>query len=191
MTIQHLWATPVYRKNINDPELVNRLINEILCDPDATSNNACLLSSQKVSKLIEENDGLFSEVVKHLSKATDDFFKEVFGVTNVKYIIESFYLTHKQGGNVKYHNHPGSSLTGILYLNVPSGDLVLVDPRTNANRGIMREIINTGHFSPVVLTPEAGEIIMFPSYVHHYAFPNVYQEPRIVLPFDVNSLDGD
>jgi uncharacterized protein (TIGR02466 family) len=188
MSIQKLWATPIYRANINDDALIQAIVNEVMCDPDASSNNACEISRDKACKKIAENDGVFSVAVQYMYKAVEEYLQEAYGVINAEYHIDPFYLLHHQGGSVQYHNHPGSSFTGILYVSVPSGHVSLLDPRVNANRGMMPAVQDMGHFKPVDILPVAGDIIIFPSYVYHLGTPNLVRQPRIVMPFDVNAV---
>lgn len=191
MSIEHLWSTPIFRTRIDDANLIHSLASEILCDPDVSHDNACEISREKVLKRIAENDGLFSVVADHIKNAVDEFLKQAYNLVDVPYNIEPFYLLHHLGGSVRYHNHSASSLTGVLYLNVPSGNVTLIDPRVNANRGMLPAILESGHFNPVEITPTAGDLIIFPSYVYHLGSPNLSREPRIVLPFDVNPLIDD
>lgn len=177
--------------SIKDDLLLDALAVAIMCDPDAAENYAAKATKETVRIQIESGNTLFCDINSRLRVAVDQYFERAYNIVDAEYRLEPFYLLHQKGGHVNYHNHTGSSLTGILYVNVPSGGLTLYDPRTNANRGMMSAMLNSGAFSPIELRPERGDLIIFPSYVFHQGTPNYSNEPRIVLPFDVVPDEND
>lgn len=96
--------------------------------------------------------------------------------------------------NVKYaynnvHNHPNSMLSGVYYVKVQGncGDLSLFDPRKQA--WIMqpdfseRSVMN----APVqFIAPQAGNLIIFPSWLEHGVNQNLSDAERVSLSFNVN-----
>jgi len=96
--------------------------------------------------------------------------------------------------NVKYaynnvHNHPNSMLSGVYYVKVQGncGDLSLFDPRKQA--WIMqpdfseRNVMN----APVqFIAPQAGNLIIFPSWLEHGVNQNLSDAERVSLSFNVN-----
>lgn len=185
ITVENLWVTPVLRTNIADSVFIEQLLHHILADPDAASSNAASATRDKIDVAIANRDPLFVKAEQCIRQHVDAYFKQVHNLESVNYKLEMFYLLHSQGRHVKYHNHKGSTLTGVLYVNTPSGNLTLLDPRVNANRHVLKQVLDTGHFDPVEIAPTAGELIIFPSYVYHFGTPNMSPAPRIVLVFDV------
>lgn len=185
MNMQTLWSTAILRGTIDDQTFLDQMLQHILLDPDASSSDAADRTRDKIDAALTTGDPLFVSAEAHIRHHVDAYFKQAFGLDRVPYKVEMFYLLHPQGMHVKYHNHKGSTLTGVLYINVPSGDLVLLDPRVNANRHVIKQIIDTGHFDSVDIKPKAGEIVVFPSYIYHLGTPNNSASPRIVFVFDV------
>jgi len=72
------------------------------------------------------------------------------------------------------HHHNKNNLSGVLYLKVPknSGRIIFLDPLS----------IN----DPSYLTPKEKDIILFPSILPHYVEPNLSQEDRISIAFNLN-----
>ena len=94
------------------------------------------------------------------------------------------------------HNHPHSWLSGTYYLHVPDqsqaetfrsdlnpASISFFDPRGAAN---MTAISNDGQFDPEYRrTPRAGELFLWPSFLYHLVHPNLVDEPRLSISFNV------
>ena len=85
------------------------------------------------------------------------------------------------------HQHSGAVISGVFYVNVPHGNLRLLDPRLNAQRGYPSKFQN--YFKPIELVPEQGDVILFPSFVWHEV-TSFQTQQRVILPFDVY-VDND
>ena len=93
------------------------------------------------------------------------------------------------------HTHPRSYLSGTYYVSVPPAPtsvddprarpacISFYDPRTGAN------MITVGAESDArashVVRPSAGMLLMWPSPVQHYVHPNLSEERRITISFNV------
>jgi len=87
-------------------------------------------------------------------------------------------------GVVPYHNHSNAILSAVYYPlveGVTGGDLVLVDPRMNANRGYPSTLQD--HFKPIHVKPKTGSCIVFPGYLPHYV--QEYTGHRLSLAVDL------
>jgi uncharacterized protein (TIGR02466 family) len=87
------------------------------------------------------------------------------------------------------HNHPNSLLSGVYYVKAEEdcGDLSLIDPRKQA--WIMQPEFTerTPMNSPVqFIPPEAGALIIFPSWFDHGVNQNLSAEERISMSFNIN-----
>jgi uncharacterized protein (TIGR02466 family) len=86
------------------------------------------------------------------------------------------------------HNHPNSILSGVYYLQAPenSGVISFYDPRSAAQM-LMPPMTE---FSPWTLPkisykPEAGTMLLFPSWLLHGVELNMSEEVRISLSFNI------
>jgi hypothetical protein len=98
---------------------------------------------------------------KHYQLELEDF----------KYDIRKWDTTPESGYWMAPHNHGHSHFTSIYYdcISGEGGELLLHDPRNNANRGYPQEFGN--QFAPYILQPKTGTTIIFPSYIYHTAAP--------------------
>jgi len=98
----------------------------------------------------------------------------------------------QHGFNVP-HDHPGYTWSGVYYVSLPekkdpksrSGSIELLDPRTNTAAMATDIARSSTYFSPKrTLTPKNGMILIFPSYLRHWVYPNEEEENRISMAFN-------
>ena len=119
----------------------------------------------------------YIDVVRNDSRTTEqryrDYLEQVWHVSldDFEWDIRNWDTTSGAGYWMTAHNHGHSQLTSIHYTDVQGmgGDLIIQDPRANANRGWPQELAQ--QFQPLVVQPEAGMTVTFPSYCYHLASP--------------------
>ncbi len=87
------------------------------------------------------------------------------------------------------HNHPNSLLSGVYYVRAETecGDLSLIDPRKQA--WVMQPEFSERNQmnSPVqFIVPEAGTLLIFPSWLEHGVNQNLSDANRISIGFNIN-----
>ncbi len=94
------------------------------------------------------------------------------------------------------HNHPYAYLSGTYYVRVPESIttednrsdvrpscITFYDPRSAVN---MTAIKNDPQVEPeFTVSPKAGMILLWPSFLMHYVHPNLSDEPRISISFNL------
>tara|TARA_B110000902_G_scaffold73302_1_gene86563 strand:- start:736 stop:1266 length:531 start_codon:yes stop_codon:yes gene_type:complete len=102
------------------------------------------------------------------------------------YKLKGWITGHGKDYSMTIHNHSGAHLSGVFYILAEDqnsgGDLVLHDPRSNANRGYdeyFNPMFNRHHHQP-----ETGDFLIFPSFAYHHVNP-YYSELRICVPVDL------
>jgi hypothetical protein len=84
------------------------------------------------------------------------------------------------------HNHAGSPISSVFYLmneeQQAGGELVLMDPRHNANRGYQEQF--KPMFENQYYAPKSGEFTMFPGFVYHHTLP-FKGKIRLAMPVDL------
>ena len=86
------------------------------------------------------------------------------------------------------HTHPGAHWSGVYYVSQPdveddnAGRIEFLDPRSDLPNW---RILNARAFNPKrSLKPQPGEMILFPSYLVHWVYPNVAESERISIAFN-------
>jgi uncharacterized protein (TIGR02466 family) len=101
---------------------------------------------------------------------------------------EGWINVHGRGGLNTPHDHPAWVWSGTYYVSVPSGDtdesgaIEFFDTRTN-----LRTLTVEGaacFASKFIFKPRAGSIVVFPSFLRHWVYPNESDQERISIAFN-------
>ena len=177
--VNNCWATPIYKTSITSDEC-STLVNEIM----AGENIAAPQSDYDFSALTER-----VPLLKTIAQQKyTEYFKEVLDLDleNFDYHLKS-WLTGSMGGySMDLHNHSGAPFVSVIYLLAEEqdqgGQLVMQDPRTNANRGFATELQYL--FSSIEHTPQSGDVLIFPGYVYH-SVRQFNSTLRLAVPVDI------
>ena len=86
------------------------------------------------------------------------------------------------------HIHPGSVISGTFYVSIPDGAarLKLEDPRLSRMMAApqLRDDVPEDRQRFVYLAPEAGQAIMWESWLRHEVPANMGEEPRVSISFN-------
>lgn len=92
------------------------------------------------------------------------------------------------GGYNAPHTHPGAHWSGVYYVAQPdvdtgsSGMIEFLDPRTDLPNW---RLLKASAFSAKKsIRPTPGEMILFPSYLVHWVYPNEASEERVTIAFN-------
>jgi len=92
------------------------------------------------------------------------------------------------GGFNAPHTHPGAHWSGVYYVSQPSvetgtsGMIEFLDPRSDLPHW---RILKAKAFRPKRrIRPVAGELVLFPSYLVHWVYPNETGEERVTIAFN-------
>ncbi|RME99853.1 MAG: hypothetical protein D6773_12320, partial [Alphaproteobacteria bacterium] len=110
--------------------------------------------------------------------------------------IQAWPNVNRFGDYHNLHNHPHSWLSGTYYVQVPSGEpkvkgrsdlnpgaISFFDPRAQAN---MLAVRGDGQVEAEHrIQPEPGMVLVWPAFLHHLVHPNLFDEARISISFNV------
>ena len=87
------------------------------------------------------------------------------------------------------HIHPNSYMSGVYYVKVPenSGNLVLKHPTRLQSLFTPPDVLkgyNENNSSTWNISPEAGKLVIFPSWIEHEVTQNLSGEDRISIAFN-------
>jgi len=116
-------------------------------------------------------------------------------IVSRKFDPESFKLktfawmnTSPSGGFNAPHTHPGAHWSGVYYVSQPevetgsSGKIEFLDPRSDLPN--WRMLKAPAFNAKKAIRPEPGELILFPSYLVHWVYPNETDEERVTIAFN-------
>ena len=189
-----LWPTVFMRDQIPlDPRINDMLRKELLrLDGERESMTTAyrdenLLSSEHpaISWL---RDCIHHAVIRYIKNSAIDYALD--------WHLQGWANINRFGDYHNLHNHPHAWLSGTYYVTVPEkplelpgradrtpGAISFFDPRPQAN---MNAISKDGQVDPEYrVQPKAGEILLWPAFLHHAVHPNLSEDERISVSFNV------
>ena len=98
-------------------------------------------------------------------------------------------IINKKGSFNIQHNHPNAYLSAVYYVQVSenSGNIKFFDPREQKNIR-QPKIKNYTDTSAAIteMTPQEGDLLIFPSYLYHSVGKNLSEDDRIIISFNVD-----
>ena len=200
MEINHFFSSPVFILTDNTfQENVENLLSEIYQWREndevnvVRSNNGGWHSPTDIFN--KEEPGL-----RRVCQMMINCFGRCTKAIAPEFVIENFDMkgegwvnvSPQHGFNVP-HDHPGYTWSGVYYVSLPekkdpksrSGNIELLDPRTNTAAMATDIARSSQYFSPKrTLTPQNGMILIFPSYLRHWVYPNDEETDRISMAFN-------
>ncbi|MGE5640565.1 MAG: TIGR02466 family protein [Clostridia bacterium] len=193
MTFNGVWATFLARRRLPAFEEPNRGLAAFIAEQEAREKDYTV-------RFYEQN--FFASQhpsVRWLRGEVDDTIKAYLsqaGVTQLpSWTIHGWYNTNRYGDHHAPHTHPRSYLSGTYYVQVPeaasgSSDpkahpacISFYDPRTGANMAAVAG--DRDSRASYIVSPSAGMLLMWPSPLQHSVHPNLSQEHRISISFNV------
>jgi uncharacterized protein (TIGR02466 family) len=89
------------------------------------------------------------------------------------------------------HHHPNSILSGVYYVKVPenSGNIYFYDPRSGGQMLLPPfQQVTAWTVGKITYKPTEGLFVIFPSWLWHGVEPNLLDEGRISLSFNIGTL---
>lgn len=193
MTFTGLWPTMLVRRRLPGFEQPNAGLAAHILEQEAREAD--------YTARYQEQNFFASEVpavrwLKEQINQTAIAFLHQVGITRkLSWELFSWYNTNRYGDHHAPHTHPRSYLSGTYYVRVPPapasvddpraqpGCISFYDPRTGAN------MITAGSEPDAraahTVRPSAGTLLMWPSPLQHYVHPNLSQEHRVTISFNL------
>jgi len=129
-----------------------------------------------------DRSSLIKPFVSIMMKELEGFsieIKKTFAITEV------WSVSYAQGDYQSPHNHSSMGLSGILYLDLPTGSSVttFIQPWNDY------EIDSVPHYSDV--STAEGDIIIVPSFVLHFSTPNKSKKTKRIVSWDMKILSDE
>lgn len=198
-----LFPTPIGEFRVAEPESTNQelkslILNKEKSEPSQNRANAGGWHSRDdllawKSPAISTFGGWIMESVNHTIQSTLEMMKAAGMPTKVvsgRLRPIAWANVSRHGHYHRSHNHPGSAWSGVYYVapgtETPdhplSGLLEIPDPRPYAN---MVATPGEPFSQKILIKPRAGEMILFPSWCHHFVHPYFGDDERISIAFNV------
>lgn len=193
--ISKAFATPLVIHRIPNPAALNEDLKNLVLAAELQSpstRHSNIGGWRSSNQLLDSNDSAFTALREHIQNAVLQLIKATAGEMGFTgYLkINGWANVLRRGNYNTLHNHPDSSWSGVYYVDSGSvttddslsGILELIDPRPHV------EMVTTpgNPFGmPLRIQPEAGLMILFPSWLNHHVHPYTGDDARISIAFNV------
>lgn len=190
---ERLWPTLFMSMRLPGAEAANPVIAQHLLAADEAS--ADLTGDYLKGDLLEAKHPAFAWLKQCIERAVVDYARTAGITYDLTWALQAWPNVNLKGDYHNLHNHPHSWLSGTYYVAMPDqtgathrtdlnpGAISFYDPRPQAN---MNAILGDGQFDPEHRKlPRAGDLFLWPSFLHHLVHPNMVDDPRISISFNV------
>jgi uncharacterized protein (TIGR02466 family) len=169
-----LWGFVLKEHHYQTFNYVERILELEASDQTANKSNR---GGFQTRDNINETEGIFKELIRFIESISNDVLKE-YNASPVR-IKEMWGNVNSKNNFNLAHTHSGI-LSGVFYCQVPenSGNLVFLNPAVRSDGHLIRN-------KNLNLQPERLALILFPSWLEHYVEPNLSDEKRISLSFNI------
>lgn len=189
-----LFPTHFLKGSFLDYDRINELTTEVLINCALDQGNA----REMYRELYNQKASLFSEPDKFpevcrfknefITPAFEEYINKCFNIS-LKEFKDYYFESWIAGRDHSYHNHTQDHFSAVFYILVDQehagGIISFFDPRMNANRGYRVHDHLQKHFDPLMLSPQTGDYVIFPSYLYHVV--STYNgKIRIAMPVDLH-----
>ena len=198
-----LFASRLHRTQIQTPDLVSEL--EASCwmieDGDQAGHDWCEregypgYTSYASLNDLPERAPAFAALIEELDRAAKAFAEaQHWDLGTAKLVCDSFWINILgEGGHHSGHIHPNSVISGTCYIAVPdgAGRIKFEDPRLPmmmAAPPVKPDAPESAQRFAYV-APQAGDILMWESWLRHEVMTSQSEEPRISISFNYALVD--
>lgn len=191
---QRLWPTLFMSLLLPGSENANPVLAELFLQHDRVSED---LTARYLDQDIFQRQHPATDWLRQcFERAVLDYAVESGLDYRPVFELQAWVNINRRGDYHNLHNHPHSWLSGTYYVAIPNqnvspehrtdldpGAISFFDPRAQAN---MTAVRGDGQFDPEYRRlPKPGELFLWPSFLHHFVHPNLADEPRISISFNV------
>ena len=190
----HLFfSTPIWAEKIEGYEKVNRNMLTYILNLQKKDPVGVLKSNFKGwhSKdfNMKENDPInfITSIKNNLNRLINDMNWDL-NIQSVK-ISNMWAIINEKGAWNQKHQHSNSDISAAYYVTAHEGcgDIVFYDPRpARVYKQPIAKSPNKLNGTVNSIKPEAGMLVLFPSYLDHSVNPNIVDKKRVVISFNLS-----
>jgi len=182
-----VWINEINNSESINTELKNYIYKKKEKNPEGTKkSNVNGWHSDEFDLKNENLKNFISEISKNIESAIKDMDWDL--ETQIVKITSMWSIINNKDAFNEKHHHGNSALSAAYYVKAEqnAGNIVFYDPRqANVFHHPTSKQVNSVNAQVQSVTPKAGTLVLFPSYLEHKVNPNLSNEERIVISFNV------
>ena len=190
----HLFfSTPIWASKIDNYEIINKEMLEYIIDLQSKDPEGILKSNFKGwhSKDFNLKEDIPAKFISSIGKNINTALNDMSWDLNSQFvkITNMWSIVNKEGAWNQKHHHSNSDISAAYYVSAHDdcGDIVFYDPRpARVYKNPIAKLPNKLNATINSVKPEAGLLVLFPSYLEHSVNPNLSNKKRIVISFNLS-----
>lgn len=191
---EKLFSTPLLRFNVDDAEALNAelLVEGVRLRSETESVSKSNRGGWHSAGNLFDNEAPCIQLLKSAATSAVLTATQKIGakadMTALGLKMFAWMNANPLGGFNAPHTHPGAHWSGVYYVAQPdveigsSGKIEFLDPRSDLPNW---RLLQAPAFSAKkTIRPAPGELILFPSYLVHWVYPNETDEERVTIAFN-------
>ncbi len=186
MSIENIYATPVYSKILENYGGVNNQIDEVINNIKFDEKDEWGRPNKITTPFFDQDniqDYHLSLLANEIDKCIVDYTNQLNFYYN-DYDRKSWILKLEKGDFAHSHNHSSSDLSGVYYYrtNSQDGSFFFESPNPYFEvSNCFKKLADRNFYKP-----EPGKILLFPGWLRHGIFKNDTDNERISISFNIN-----
>jgi uncharacterized protein (TIGR02466 family) len=191
---RHLWPVLFLERSLPSHEYANRALERLVLECEAGNEN--LTTDYRAGDFLAGTNSAVVWLRQCVEKTVADYCHRAGVHYPLRWSLHGWPSINRLGDYHDPHNHPHAYLSGTYYVRVPRsrttrrnradvrpGCITFYDPRASANMTAIRG--DPQIEAEFTVSPAPGMILMWPSFLMHFVHPNLSEEPRISISFNV------
>lgn len=189
-----LWPTILVERELPGHEAANAALLDLI--EGLERDNADLTTDYLGGNLLAGDHPAAAWLRDCINKTVIDYFRHLGMDYALNWSLQGWANVNRLGDYHDSHNHPHAYLSGTYYVKVPesapeigtrrdrrSGCISFYDPRGAVNMTAVKRdpYIEAEH----TIRPRPGLILLWPAFLHHFVHPNLTEETRVSISYNV------
>lgn len=190
---RELWPVLLLQRSLPSAERANAELERLVLARE--SERPGLTTAYRDDNLLAVDNPAIAWLRQCVHKTATDYCRRAGMQYPIDWSLHGWANVNRLGDYHDPHNHPHAYLSGTYYVRVPSsratrdnradirpGRITFYDPRVTN----MTAIRDDPQSEPeLTVAPAAGMILMWPAFLMHFVHPNLSDEPRISVSFNL------
>ncbi len=190
-----LWPLLFLERTLPGHEYANIELERLILEQEC--GNEHLTTDYLAGNLLTLENPAISWLTQCIQKTAVDYCRRAGMDYEIRWSLQGWANVNRLGDYHDPHNHPYAYLSGTYYVRVPEsraadlrnrsdvrpGCITFYDPRGAVNMTAIKDDLQID--PEFTVAPSPGSILMWPAFLMHFVHPNLSDDPRISISFNV------